>query len=272
VDRGLNQRRLEFLAAKDDSVRHEMQRSAGALAGAQERAQLGADPQDAARALSERMGLLEQRISEVRAGERALDSLLQGARNGSVDVRAIAGFPDLLRSPAINDIVSQVARLDAERTLALARSAPGSPQVKALAEARDSLVGQILPIASTYRSSLTRQRISLERDRDALRAQVARLPREGVGVLQEQAELERLAQLNMGMGAQVLEARLAALLEGGDVRLVDPAVPPRRVSFPRPVPTLAAGLLGGVLLGLLLAFLRDTRGSQVAGAPAPARD
>lgn len=265
VDRGLNQRRLEFLAAKDDSVRLELQRTAGALAGAQERAQVGADPQDAGRAFGDRLGILEQRISELRAGERALDSLLQGARDGSVDARAIAGFPDLLRSPAVNDIVSQVARLDMERTVALSRAAPGAPQVQALARARDSMVAQLLPIASTYRSSLTRQRVSLERDRDELRSQIARLPRRGIGVVQERAEMERLAQLNMGMGAQVLEARLAALLEGGDVRLVDPAVPPRRVSFPRPLPTVAAGMLGGLLLGLLLAFLRDTRGPLTAG-------
>ncbi|HEY0994977.1 MAG TPA: hypothetical protein VGD77_03200 [Gemmatimonadaceae bacterium] len=271
VDRGLNQRRLEFLAAKDDSVRLELQRSASALAGAQERSGGGADPQDAGKALAERLSLLDQRISEIRAGERALDSLLEGARSGRVDARAIAGFPDLLRSPAVNDIVSQVARLDMERTVALSRSAPGAPQVQALARARDSAVAQLLPIASTYRSSLARQRLSLERDRDELRRQIGRMPRQGVGVLQERAELERLAQLNMGMGAQVLEARLAALLEGGDVRLVDPAVPPRRVTFPRPLPTLAAGLLGGLLLGVLLAFLRDTRGAPLPAEAAPAR-
>jgi len=61
--------------------------------------------------------------------------------------------------------------------------------------------------------------------------------------------------MNVGMGAQVLSARLAALAEGGDVRLIDEAVAPRRVTFPRPVPTIVIGLVGGVIAGLVIVFL-----------------
>jgi uncharacterized protein involved in exopolysaccharide biosynthesis len=61
--------------------------------------------------------------------------------------------------------------------------------------------------------------------------------------------------MNVGMGAQVLSARLAALAEGGDVRLIDEAVSPRRVAFPRPIPTMLIGLVGGALAGFLIALL-----------------
>jgi len=60
--------------------------------------------------------------------------------------------------------------------------------------------------------------------------------------------------MNVGMGAQVLTARLAALAEGGDVRVIDEAVSPRRVTFPRPLPTIALCLAGGAVVGFVLAL------------------
>ena len=75
--------------------------------------------------------------------------------------------------------------------------------------------------------------------------------------------MARLAAMNAGMGAQVLTARLAALAEGGDVRLIDEAVSPRRVTFPRPLPTIALGLVGGAIVGFVLALI----GVPLAAAP-----
>lgn len=250
VDRGLNQRRLEFLAAKADSVRSDLRSSADVLAFVAQQNATGANPEIAARALAEEAGNLEARLYELRAGEQALDSLVVAAQSGRMDPRWLAGFPDLLRSPALNDLISQVARIETERTVLLGRVPATSPQAIALAEARDSLTAQVLPIATAYRSSLARQRQSASRDLGALRAQMARLPRHAAEYAKEQAEVTRLAAMNAGMGAQVLEARLAALAEGGDVRIIDEAVAPRRVTFPRPLPTLAVGLMAGLLIGL----------------------
>lgn len=265
VDRGLNQRRLEFLSSKADSVRWALESSADNAARVAERTDATTDPEITGRAFAERMGLLEARISELRASERTLDSLLEGVRARRIDARSLAGFPDLLRSPAVNDIVGQVARVEMERNVLLGRNAPTAPQVVALGRARDSLVGQLIPLASTYRESLVRQRVSLERDRDLVRAQAARLPRQAASSFKEKSDLARLAQLDVGMGAQVLEARLAALLEGGDVRLVDAAVAPRRPDFPRPAHMVLAGLLGGLLLGAALAILRHSPADTVSG-------
>jgi uncharacterized protein involved in exopolysaccharide biosynthesis len=61
--------------------------------------------------------------------------------------------------------------------------------------------------------------------------------------------------MNVGMGAQVLSARLAALAVGGDVRLIDEAVAPRRVTFPQPIPTIIIGLVGGAIAGLVVVLL-----------------
>jgi uncharacterized protein involved in exopolysaccharide biosynthesis len=255
VDRGLNQRRLEFLAAKADSVRGDLRRSADVLADVASRNGSGATPDIEARALAEETGTLEAKLSEIRASEAALDSVVSLAPGRVVvDPRRLAGIPDLLRSPALNDLISQIAKVETDRTLLLASRPESSPQAMALAHARDSLVAQLLPLATSYRQSLSRQRASIERDLGVLHAQLARLPGQSAAVAKEQAELARLSAMNVGMGAQVLSARLAALAEGGDVRLIDEAMSPRRVTFPRPLPTIAICLIGGAIAGLAIAL------------------
>ena len=253
VDRGLNQRRLEFLAAKADSVRGDLRRSTDMLASVATRSGSGATPDIAGRALAEEMGALEARLSEIRASEAALDSVVLPGR--AFDPRRLAGIPDLLRSPAVNDLVGQIAKVETDRTLLLATRPESSPQVLALAHARDSLVAQLLPLATLYRQSLARQHASIQRDLTAIRAQISRLPGQSAAVAKEQAEIARLSAMNVGMGAQVLTARLAALAEGGDVRLIDEAVSPRRVTFPRPLPTIAICLMAGAIGGFLIALL-----------------
>jgi len=254
VDRGLNQRRLEFLSAKADSVRGDLRHSADILADASTRAGAGATPEIAGRALAEEEGALEAKLSEIRASEAALDSLVGASGQHGFDPRRLAGVPDLLKSPALNDLISQIAKVETDRTVLLATRPETSPQAMALAHARDSLTGQLMPLATSFRQSLGRQRASIERDLQTLRAQISKLPGQSAAVAKEEAEVARLSAMNVGMGAQVLTARLAALAEGGDVRVIDEAVSPRRVTFPRPLPTIALCLAGGAVVGFVLAL------------------
>jgi uncharacterized protein involved in exopolysaccharide biosynthesis len=255
VDRGLNQRRLEFLAAKADSVRGDLRHSADQLADVATRSGAGAAPDIAGRALAEEQGALEARLSEIKSSEAAIDSVVGMSGQRGFDARRLAGVPDLLKSPTLNDLISQVAKVETDRTVLLATRPETFPQAVALAHARDSLVGQLVPLAREFRQSLARQHASIDRDLQTLRAQISKLPGQSAAVAKEQAEMTRLAAMNAGMGAQVLSARLAALAEGGDVRVIDDAVSPRRVTFPRPVPTFALCLAGGAVIGLALALI-----------------
>ncbi len=266
VDRGINQRRLEFLAARADTVRHDLRRGVDSLAVLQERSGAGVDATIAAKGIADQLATVQAQLAQLAASEHALDSLVTMVRERHTDPRVLAGFPDLLRSAAVNDLVASIAQVETQRTILLGRVAPGAPQVQALAHARDSLTAQLLPLANAYRQALGRQRASLQGTADSLEKQLNRLPGREAGVAKQKADITQLAELDAGMGAQVLQARLAAMLEGGDVRLVDTAAVPRRVSFPRPLPTWLVGLLGGLLLGLILVPLgvgsRDGRAAD----------
>ncbi|HEU4990670.1 MAG TPA: hypothetical protein VFT41_12860 [Gemmatimonadaceae bacterium] len=252
VDRGLNQRRLEFLTARADTVRHDLRHGVDSLAHLQTASGAGVDATIAARGLADQYATVQGQLAQLSASQHALDSLVAMVAARRADPRALAGFPDLLRSAAINDLVSAIAQVETQRTVLLGRVAPGAPQVAALQRARDSLTAQLLPMAEAYRQALARQRASLQATADSLETQLAALPAREAGVVKQEADVKQLSELDAGMGAQVLQARLAAMLEGGDVRLVDTAAVPRRVSFPRPLPTWLVGLFAGLLLGLLL--------------------
>jgi uncharacterized protein involved in exopolysaccharide biosynthesis len=267
VDRGLNQRRLEFLVAKQDSVRTELRSAADLLAVTATRAGVGAAPEIGGRALAEQAAALEERLAEIRAAEIALDTLMAATRGGRLDALWLAGFPELLKSPGLNELLAQIGAVQTQRTVLLARVPESNPQARALDRARDSLLAQLPMLASSYRSSLAQVGASLQRDLQRVRDLLYRLPAQAAAVGKEEAEITRLAALNAGMGMQVLEARLAALLEGGDVRVIDPAISPRKVSFPRTVPTLLVCILLGLGAGIFYALL----GLRRTYVPSPTR-
>ena len=252
VDRGLNQRRVEFLLAQEDSIRRALAGAAADLRVAQQgRGVVSLE-------LSERAEV-EQRIemqvalTAVRGELAALESLLAELASG--ETRRLVGFPALLRSPALNELVAEMGRLETERTLLLADATERSPRVIALQTAVDDLRAQLVPMAVTYARALAQQRDEYVRQIASSETRSGLLPAAGEALLMREAEVKGLGALSLALGVQLLDARLAALGEGGDVRVVDPAVAPRSVAFPRKLPTLAVGLLAGLALGLLWALL-----------------
>jgi uncharacterized protein involved in exopolysaccharide biosynthesis len=254
TDRGLNQRRFEFLLAKADSVGGDLRRAARDLRQTQDVQNLF-DAEPAAKSLFERLAALETQRAEVHAEEITLDSVLARAGRPGFDPRLVAGVPSLLKSPAVNDLVSQIAKTDAQRGSLLAQYSDSAPGVLALARVSDSLRVQLVPLARTFGESLHRQRVSLEGEIAAASASLSALPGQSETVALREAAVKRIVTLDIGMGAQLLDARLAALTEVGDVRLVDAAVAPRKVAFPRPAWTFAICILLGITLGLSIVFL-----------------
>lgn len=252
VDRGLNQRRAEFLQAQVDSVQTALEQAVDAARRARQGgAGLMVEATEAAE-LEQRSALL-LRLAETSAELGALEALLRDV--AANDPQRIAGFPALLRSPAVNELVAELGRRETERTLLRATVTDRDPQVVALGTAIEGLRAQLVPMALTYAGALARQRDAYEQRVQESERRSRALPAAAAQDFLTQVEVERLSKLHLGLGAQLLEARLAALYEGGDVRVVDAAVSPRRVSFPRPGRTLAAGLAAGLMLGLILALL-----------------
>jgi uncharacterized protein involved in exopolysaccharide biosynthesis len=209
-------------------------------------------------ALEEARQMSEARLTTLRAEAEALDGLLASLADG--DPRRVAGNPSFVKSPALNQLVVQLAELEVERQQLLATLTPSAPLVQSTDSAILGLRSQLVPMARTYSEGLTAQ-IAVESDRVAsLRQSLASVPRAGETLQREQAEVEVLGKMLTAVSTQLLEARLLAIEEGGVVRVIDVAVPPRKPSFPIPVVTVLLGMVLGLGLGVFVAIgpPRDT--------------
>jgi tyrosine-protein kinase Etk/Wzc len=173
----------------------------------------------------------------------------------TLNPRQLAAYPTFLKSPAVNDIVKQLGDVETQRTMLLQRRTEADPEVQALAKSAENLEQQLVPYARTYAEALSKERSDLERSVNSLEQGIQRLPRAAESAGQLQIQVEDYAKLGAGLQAQLVEAKLAAIGEGGDVRVLDAATVPKKPSFPDPPITLAVGLVGGLLFGTIAALL-----------------
>jgi tyrosine-protein kinase Etk/Wzc len=254
TDRGVNQRRVEMLTAKIDSVNQRLSDAERALR--REREASGVfDPIVNGRLQLERSGDLRTRLTELAVEQSALSLLLSQVGGGSMSARQLAAYPTFLRSPAINDLISQLAQVETRRYTLLGTRTEQDPEVQALGESAQNIERQLLPLARTYAASVNKEHGDLTRVLDTLRSTIAVLPQSAEANTRLQREVLQLGEIYGAMQGQLVDARLAAIGEGGQIQPLDLAATPKRPSFPKPLPTLGVSLAGGLFSGLLIALL-----------------
>lgn len=276
TDRGVNRHRVQFLTAQSDSVAAQLARAAHELRRFQEASGV-MDPSTVGRLQLEQAGELRKEIGTLEAEQGALDQLLAQVVSGSMSARQLAAYPTFLRSPAINQILAQIATLETQRTALLERRLESDRTVEVLDRSIADLEGQLVPLATAYRSSIARQRADMTQQFDTLRNFLETMPATTEAATLLQRDVLRLGQIHTALQAQLVEARLAAVGEGGDIRRLDVARPSKEPAFPKPAVTLAAGAGGGLVIGLVLAlfagllgrWVEDPRAiERMAGVPA----
>ena len=262
TDRGTNQHRVEFLTAQLDSVTRQLAIAEQSLRGFQESSRL-IDPQTIGKLSLERAGELRASIGENDVERGALEQLMGQVSAGSMSVRDLVAYPAFLKSPAINALLTQIGELETERSKLLVTRLDSDSEVVALSKSIRTLEGQLGPMATAYQSSLKRQHQDLSLQLDSLRTALGAFPAELASGNRLQRSVLQLSQVQTAMQAQLVEARIAAVTEGGNVQSLDIAEPPMRVAFPRPLPTMAAGLGGGLFIGLAIAMFVGMMGRWV---------
>lgn len=266
-DRGANAHRAEFLVIQIDSTAALQHAAEDALRRFQERSGL-VDAVVIGRLQLESVAELQKSLSSLEVEEGALDQLLAQVREGRMTARQLVAYPSFLRSPGINDLLRQLAELETERTKLLERRLESDDQVMALTRSIANIEGQLVPLAKAYAGALHNQRADLTSQIGAVRSTLTAFP----GAAQTSAglirEVFRLNQLTLALQAQLVQARLAAVSEGGDVRALDRATPPKEPAFPRPLLTTALGLGAGLVIGLACALVAGTHGRYLEGPAA----
>jgi tyrosine-protein kinase Etk/Wzc len=262
TDRGINQRRVEFLTAKSDSMERALLFAGQALRDQQERSGV-IDPEAVAKVELESGAALRAKLTDVQVEQGALKHLLDRVNSNALDSRDLAAYPKFLGSPTINSIVSTLSELETRRTVLLSTHQETDREIVAIDKSTANLKAKLVPYAQTYADALTRQRADLETSLAKIDAIVARLPRAAESSTRLQREVLELSKLSAVIQAQIVDAKLAAIGEGGDVRPLDTAFVPKKPSFPAPILTAGVGAVGGLLCGLMAALLMGSVGRWV---------
>ena len=119
-------------------MRGDLRRSADVLADDGVTKQFRRDARHRGSRAGEETGLLEAKLSEIRASESgARFRRVARAEDESSSIRVVSpAFLTCSAARRLNDLISQIAKVETDRTLLLASRPESSPQAMALAHAR----------------------------------------------------------------------------------------------------------------------------------------
>lgn len=261
VDRGINQHRYEFLEAHLDSVRQELSQAEDALRRHQEVSGV-LDPELSGTTGVERAMTLQAELETVDVESRSLQEVLALQRGGA-SPRQLAAYPTFLKNPAINGVLDRMLELETERVELLSRRTERDPEVMALTDGVQNLENQLSTLSRDYLIGLERQKAQLQQELRRYDGILGALPSQAQESLRHQRDVKRLSETMIVMQAQLVQTKLAAMGEGGEVRQIDVAQPPKRASFPSVPLFLAVGLIAGLLLGAGGALSKEYLSSSI---------
>lgn len=253
TDRGQNQRRVEYVEAQLATTGAQLASVERQLRQEQEASRVY-DADVFGKVELEASAQLRKTLTDLQVEEGAINQLLKQADEGGITSRDLVAYPAFMRGSAVNALAQQLSDLEAQRIRLLERRTEQDPDVRALNETIKSVQANITAMARTYAAAVSQQRKQMQARVDSVQAALLALPAAAERGGRLQRDVRRLTTIYTALQAQLVEARLASIGEGGDVRQIDAAVPQRKPAFPRPWLTMGLGTAGGLLTGLLAAL------------------
>ncbi|MFC1791056.1 GumC family protein, partial [Gemmatimonadota bacterium] len=261
--RGISGNRLGVLTHLADSLQGELSRATAEYRRYQE-AERAFDPERLGDV--ERAGELRAEVDAMSVEARALDEVLGRMSSDSVSAADILAYPSFLSSDAINNVLDRIFTLQAERIELLKRRTERDDEVILLQENIDYLKGELVALARSYRDGIQRQLEELAAELQRYREELASRPLEEERTFELEGEVERLTASYLGVQTQLVQARLANIGEGTDLRQIDRAPAPKKPAFPIWWLNLGIGLVAGFFLGLVAALVRGALSPAVRDA------
>jgi uncharacterized protein involved in exopolysaccharide biosynthesis len=192
-------------------------------------------------------------------------------------------------NPVVSQLQAQLAAAYGQRLTVLAGYAPGTPEVEAAnrrikdlekqieAEVQTVTTSQTKSLNPAYQQAMT-QLATAQAAELAARAQVgvldaaigrarakmARLPRDALTLTELTVELEAAQKLYLTIRENAEQLRISAETQVNSPRVITPAMVRPHLAPIRPQKrtALASGFIGGLVLGVLLAFLIEHRNGR----------
>jgi succinoglycan biosynthesis transport protein ExoP len=252
----------EWLAARLGEQRQAIESSEKALQDFREKNGIvGLAGGDAPSAIDDRLGSLNSSVVSARAEVIEKESLYKQAQSLRSDPAAAEMLSGLLQTPALQETRRALATLLQEREQAATKLGERHPQMLKLNEAIQAMQSQL-------RVAVDRAVQGLAADLAAAEDAAAKLERIASGekraaiamnrkstelrILERDVESNR--QIYQMLAQRARETTLAEKVQPQLIRVLDPAQVPLTPVAPNKPRSLMIGALGGLLLGLMLAF------------------
>jgi capsular exopolysaccharide synthesis family protein len=243
----------DWLARQLDDIRTKMEESNRALA--QFQGAIGVtDAGNNENTFSEHMGDLTRQLTQAEAERIQLQALLKSAQS-SPD-----SLPEVRSNPVVQHLSQSLAEQRAQLSQLLVVYGKNHPTTKKLQSQIDELQSQLDAQMSAVLNSLKGSYAAAEARERLMSAEIKGTTKELNEIARYNSlkkDLETNRELYNTLYAKVKEAGIAAASKSFNIRVVDQARVPIVPVRPRWVLNLLAGLVGGVLGGVVLALVRE---------------
>lgn len=209
--------------------------------------------------INQRLVLARARAAEAQARVDAVTRVM--GRNGAVDPGSIS---DALASNVVTALRAQFAEISRRESELANQLGPRHPTVldvrSQLTNIRRLIGEEIGRIAESARTDLSVARAaeqSLQRDLDRLQQRTLETNQSQIRLRELEREVDAARQLYEAFLTRSLQTSEQERMDLVNARIIAPAAVPDRPSFPPRLILLAAGLVGGLGLGVAGAFLRE---------------
>ena len=207
----------------------------------------------------QRLRELQQELTKAQAdryGKESLYRLLENKDYGTL--------PGIIDNKLIQDLSVRLADLQREQSRLSANFNPGYPRVKELQSQIDESTAMLeaeraraaASIANDYKAAVSHEEMLRNAFTEQQR-QANDIAGKSVqyNILKREADTNK--QLYVGLLAKLKETGVSSSLKATNIRVVDPAYPPKKFARPRILLDLSITLILGICLGVAAAFLQE---------------
>ena len=256
---------IVFLEAQVGTIGGELEEAEQALE-AFRRAHVVIDPQVQAGEQVRRLAELRARQEELTGERSQLRDLLARAQLPTESAGTWADFvgaPSLITSPAMSGIVQQLSTVEAERARLLTWRTPADPDVGGLDRTILVLRTRLAQLVESQLHGLDDAARSTDSTLARFDVALARVPAVELDYARLRRQVDQDTQLFTLLQTRLKESEISEAMEVANIQVVDPAIVPTQPVGPRRVTNLLFGTAGGLLLGLLVALVREGSDTRV---------
>ena len=209
--------------------------------------------------VTQRLRQLQEELTKSQADRYEKESLYLLVQQGD-----FASLPGVFNNKLMQDLTEKLAELERERSRLTSIFNPDYPQVKEIQsqidESQTTLSGEreraAKAITNDYRAAVGRENMLQQAFKDQQReADLIAEKSVQYNILKREADTNK--QLYVGLLEKLKETGVSTSMKATNIRVIDPAYPPKKPDSPRIPLNLSLALLLGLSLGIGAAFLQE---------------